>query len=177
MSIDISKLGDEERRRIEDMDLPERCARYHECSAPRCPLDPFISIRNSDDTRSDPVCGIAAPTRHRYWQAMTPGERELLPFEGYLETEFKRRAAGRAKWEALSPEERLNRLRYLSTLRPGVRAARPDAAKSGKDTAQQPSAAAAGINRGKVPNSGPDSGLSESTAYENSLKDAKMVQP
>lgn len=81
----------------------EYCSRFETCSAPKCPLDIFIGLRSS--VEDDPKCEMAKATRHKYWQSMDPEIRSLLPFQGYLETEFKRMRAARERWDAL-PEER-----------------------------------------------------------------------
>lgn len=81
----------------------EVCSRFEFCSAAKCPLDLLISARFEDP--DDPKCEMAKASRHKYWESMVPELRSLLPFQGYLETEFNRMKAARERWDSL-PEEK-----------------------------------------------------------------------
>ncbi len=92
------------------------CSRFDSCSAPKCPLDPFIDRRSENDW--DPVCGMAKPTRHRYWESMPEDLRDALPFQGYFEGEFRRIMAAKQRWESLSEEKKAEIRGRLKNVRP-----------------------------------------------------------
>ncbi len=79
------------------------CSRFEDCSAPKCPLDLLISFRFEDP--DDPKCEMAKATRHKYWLSMNAELRSLLPFRGYLESEYNRIRSARERWESM-PEEK-----------------------------------------------------------------------
>ena len=84
------------------------CSRFETCSAPLCPLDVLISERT--DFPDNEKCGMAKPTRHRYWESMPESLRKELPFEGYFSSEYHRIKSARERWESL-PEERKAEIR------------------------------------------------------------------
>jgi len=73
-----------------------RCARFDFCSAPKCPLDPLIGLRT--EVEDDPKCEMAKATRHKYWISMKGDLRSLLPFQGYLESEYNRIRSAKKRW-------------------------------------------------------------------------------
>ena len=75
------------------------CARFDFCSAPKCPLDPLIGLRT--EVEDDPKCEMAKATRHKYWISMKGDLRSLLPFQGYLETEYNRIRSAKKRWEVI----------------------------------------------------------------------------
>ena len=92
------------------------CSRFENCSAPKCPLDFLIALRT--ETEEDVRCVMARATRHKYWESMPEDLRNVLPFQGYFEGEFKRSAVARERWEALPEEkkaeirERMKKVKY-----------------------------------------------------------------
>jgi hypothetical protein len=84
------------------------CSRFESCSAMKCPLDPFISQRSS--LEDEQTCSMAKATRHGYWESMPEYLRRALPFQGYLEGEFRRIKAAKERWNSL-PEDRKAEIR------------------------------------------------------------------
>ena len=99
-------------------DIPMRCAHWDGCSAQICALDPFIAKRHREP--GDPRCDMPKATRHHYWLAMTKEEQAALPLQGYFEAEITRMKQGKARWEALTQEEKDRQLRKLAELRQGA---------------------------------------------------------
>ena len=75
------------------------CARFDFCSAPKCPLDPLMGLRT--EVEDDPKCEMAKATRHKYWTSMKEDLRSLLPFQGYLKTEYNRIRSAKMRWEVI----------------------------------------------------------------------------
>lgn len=84
------------------------CARFDFCSAPKCPLDILISQKFQDS--DDPKCEMAKATRHKYWESMPDTLKQMLPCEGYFESEFNRMRSARERWLAL-PEQKKAEIR------------------------------------------------------------------
>jgi len=84
----------------------EFCSRFDACSAPKCPLDPFIDVRI--EIEGDPKCGMAKATRHKYWESMPEDLKLILPYEGYFRLEFNRMAAARERWNRMSDSAKEN---------------------------------------------------------------------
>ncbi len=80
------------------------CSRFESCSAPKCPLDPCVNSRTEAD--GDPKCTMPKATRHKYWLSMPEDLKDALPFQGYLEAEFKRIKAARERWESLPEDDK-----------------------------------------------------------------------
>lgn len=111
--------GDTFRHELEQLSLESMsyCSRFDDCSAQKCPLDILIASRH--EAEGDPRCGMAKPTRHKYWQSMPARLKEKLPFQGFLEAEYNRKIAARERWESLTEYER-NEVR--ERLKGGIRA-------------------------------------------------------
>ena len=67
-----------------DTKLPMRCANFDACSANRCPLESYISEK--DSVFDDPMatCPMARATRYRYWTEMPKEEQAQLPWRRLL---------------------------------------------------------------------------------------------
>jgi hypothetical protein len=70
------------------------CPQFLKCSAPDCPLDPHY-LQRGPRQPGEPTCRAQKPTRLR---AAAQG---VTRFGGLTSREY----AGKARWEALSPEE------------------------------------------------------------------------
>lgn len=99
----IKSSDDSRNREGLSLESMSYCSRFEECSAPKCPLDLLISLRFEDF--DDPKCEMAKATRHKYWLSMNAELRSLLPFQGYLESEYNRIRSARERWESM-PEEK-----------------------------------------------------------------------
>ena len=135
---------------IENLSLPERCARFEYCSANKCPLDPLMNKRNAEP--DDPTCDMSKSRRHNYWAQMSPAEQALLPYEGYFEGEFNRKRAWAAKWNSLSQKEKDATLEKLAQLRLRRRKLAADPPQSTNSTTQEatpPAAYGTGGNSSK----------------------------
>ena len=91
-------------KEVISLESMSHCSRFEDCPAPKCPLDTLIDLRS--EIEEDPQCEMAKATRHKYWQSMGPELRSLLPFQGYLETEFNRMKAARERWEAIPDDKK-----------------------------------------------------------------------
>lgn len=69
------------------VDSMRLCSRFDFCSAPKCPLDILANLRFR--LEGDPERGKARPTRHKYWESLPAHLKQLLPFHGYFEAEFR----------------------------------------------------------------------------------------
>lgn len=91
------------------------CSRYDTCGVPKCPLDILISARIETD--EDPKCDMAKATRHKYWESMPSDLRDMLPFQGYYESEYNRINAARERWESMAESDKEKAKERLRSLR------------------------------------------------------------
>ena len=88
------------------------CWRFHQCSAPVCPLDPNMLKRESRQ-HGEEKCHLQKTTRLRIvQQAKTKGLAAVaaLPYGGLTRPEW----AGHAWWESRSDEQRKSKLAALA---------------------------------------------------------------
>lgn len=83
------------RETIKNTERMERCPNFDECSAPKCPLDEFISVRVSYP--EDPICTLPKEKR------MELGED--LPRHGLTYKEFNGIISSYGSWEAYISDE------------------------------------------------------------------------
>lgn len=86
---------------------PEECSRFMTCSVNRCPLDPYMELRNRVEGESR--CTYAKTRRHRIGKKYP----DLLPYQGMTAKEWK----AKQRWEAMPEEEKQRRLDILKRAR------------------------------------------------------------
>ena len=84
----------------------EDCPSFNACSAPRCPLDPDISIRVGT-LPGEEKCRAHKPTREKIGKQYPA----LLPYGGLTKREFN----GRKRWDELTPAKKQASLARLSS--------------------------------------------------------------
>ena len=101
--------------------VARRCPQWHSCSAPLCPLDPLYHERR--DKPDDPRCRALKSTRLRIVEECTAEGVDTVHYlvaGGLTPQEVTRQAAsdrGRARWEAMTPEEQEAALARLASAR------------------------------------------------------------
>ena len=95
---ELARLG------ISDWVVTKGCARAERCSVNVCPMDPLVVLRATDPLDPERRCPVSKSDRERFFSRLPSEWQALLPFQGLLETEWKRRQAGRRRFASASPE-------------------------------------------------------------------------
>ena len=95
---ELSRLG------LDEWAFVRECNRAERCSVNVCPMDPLVALRATDPVYPERRCPVSKPDRERFFSRLPCERQALLPFQGLLETEWKRRQAGRRRFASASPE-------------------------------------------------------------------------